>query len=243
MNFCKTQTIQLSPVLSFQYETLTNTQTSSIYLSIPFGELLPKIYQAIVTSSENLGASYVGSSDFMWEDNHKIFTLQFCTCSHWHCQWHSIPECPLKDLQHHWSLKGKFQDKEFSILGFFTCAWLSLERLQCLRFTPMTDFAKWFRFALQLSITADVRLGRSVSEQPQFINVLCSPLMINTGYHIIYFLKKVCSKQQVKQFYLLFLFLDRVSSILQSSFAENTCSSIALRSKQCISPVSCQWVF
>lgn len=76
MNFCKTQTLQLSPVLSFQCERLTNTQTLDTYLSIPFVELLPKMYQAILTSSRNLGASHVGSSDFMWEDNHKVLTLQ-----------------------------------------------------------------------------------------------------------------------------------------------------------------------
>lgn len=78
MNFCKTRTIQLSPVLSFQCERLTNTQTLDIYLSIPLVELLQKMYQAILTSSMNLGVSwcYVESSVFMWEDNHKILTLQ-----------------------------------------------------------------------------------------------------------------------------------------------------------------------
>lgn len=76
MNFCKTHAIQLSSVLSFQCETLTNTQTLDTYLSIPFVELLPKMYQAVLTSNGNLGASYVGNSDFMWEDSHKILTLQ-----------------------------------------------------------------------------------------------------------------------------------------------------------------------
>lgn len=76
MNFCKTHAIQLCPDLSFHCERLTNTQTLGIYLSIPFAELLQKMYQASFISSRNFGASYVGSSDIMWEDNHEILTFQ-----------------------------------------------------------------------------------------------------------------------------------------------------------------------
>lgn len=85
---------------------------------------------------------------------------------------------------------------------FHICARLFFERLQCLRFTSITDFRKCFRFALSLSIAVEVLLGRSGTTHQSVSSLMycVSPLIINTGHHIVYCLKRFVASRKSNNF-------------------------------------------